>query len=399
MLDDPIQTNAYTNLSATKWWFERRAELEILARERSPLYVYNDETLNDTLFDLLWIDAVDNLFYTVAANPLPRILEKAYQLGAGFKCATSVELKHVLKVFRGVVSQRLIFDPVFAGPEEHDYAFKQGAFVLLNNILLLKTWPDVFRGKGIFVCVARENLQQFHNSIQNGTSTLKLGVAPSEIGTLLQLLKRLSITVRGLHVQLKAPFSVPHDLSETASFLDGLSDHFPEASIFSFGNGIGISMKPGLEILDFQDTRNNLEAIKDMYPKFQFWLEPGDCIVSHAGVLLTKVTETNQIEGNYYVRINEGMELLVRSPLYGPQHEVVNFSKLGEKATRLTHIMSSDGDPNHTVFCVKHLAPVEEGDILLITNTGSCGPGQGLGSNTAAHQHYLCARKMCSVKI
>ena len=190
MLDDPIQTNSYTNVSATKWWFERRAELGILARERSPLYVYNDETLNDTLFDLLCIEAVDTLFYTVAANSHLKILEKAYQLGVGLKCSSSMELEHVLRVFPGVVSQKLIFAPIFAGPEEYDYAFKQGATVLLNNILLLKTWPDVFRGKNIFICVASENVQQSHNSIQNGPSPLKFGVAPSEIDTLLKLLKR-----------------------------------------------------------------------------------------------------------------------------------------------------------------------------------------------------------------
>ena len=399
MLDDPVQTNSYTNVSATKWWFERRAELEILARERAPLYVYNDETLNDTFFDFLWIDAVDSLFYTVAANPHLRILEKAYQLGVGLLCSSSVELEHVLRVFPEVGSQKLIFAPIFAGPEEYDYAFRQGAIVLLNNILLLKTCPDVFRGKDIFICVARENPHQSHNSIKNEPSPLKCGIAPSEIDTLVQIIKSLSITVRGLHAQLRAPFLVSHDLSETASFLAGLIEHFPGASIFSLGNGIGISIKPGLEILDFQATKNKLEAIKDMYPKFTFWLEPGDCIVSHAGALLTKVTETHQMEGNYYVRINEGMELLLRSPQYGPQHEVVNFSKLGEKATRLTHIMGLDDDPNHTICCVKHLAPVDEGDILLITNTGARVPGQRLGSNKAAHQHFLCARKMCSVKI
>ena len=387
------------NVSATKWWFERRADLEILVRERSPLYVFNDETLNDTLFDLLLIDAVDSLFYTVAANPHLRILEKAYQLGVGLKCSSSVELEHVLRVFPVFASQKLIFAPIFAGAEEYDYAFRQGAIVLLNNILLLKTCHDIFRGKDIFICVAGENTQQSHNSIKNSPSPLEFGVKPSDIDTLVQILKRLSITVRGLHVQLRAPFSVPHDLSETASFLAGLAEHFPEASILSIGNRIGVSMKPGLEILDFQATSNKLEAIKDMYPKFALWLEPGDCIVSHAGVLLTKVTETHLMEGIYYARINEGMELMVRSPQYGPQHEVVNFSKLGEKATRLIHLIGIDDEPNHTNCCVKHLAPVEEGDILLITNTGACGPGKGLGSNKAAHQHYLRARKMCSVKI
>ncbi|MBE9572037.1 MAG: hypothetical protein IMF11_15520 [Proteobacteria bacterium] len=401
MLDDHIQTNWCTNASAPVWWFDRKGELEALSKERCPLYVYDDETLNDTFFDLLCIDAVDTLFYTVAANPHPRILEKAYQLGAGFKCASSVELEHVLRAFTGIESQKLLFAPTLAGPEEYDYAFKKGATVLINNIFNLKSWPDIFKDRDIFICIEMENLQQPQNVFQDSRSSWKSGIASSEFDTLAQLLKGLSITVRGLHVQLKAPIFSPPDLNETVSFLAGLSGHFPEASVFSFGNGIGVSIKPGQDIPDFTATKDDLEAVKDMYPAFGFWLVPGDRIVSHAGVLLTKVTETHQIERNYYVRINAGMEVLVSSALYGPHHEIVNFSKLGEKETRLTHVMSLNGEPGDTLCYAKRLVPVEKGDILLITNTGACGSDQGLGFQAleAEHQHYLCARKMCSVKI
>jgi diaminopimelate decarboxylase/aspartate kinase len=401
MLDDHIQTNLCANASAPVWWFERRDELEALSKERCPLYVYDDETLNDTFFDLLCIDAVGRLFYTVAANPHPRILEKAYQLGAGFACASSVELEHVLRAFPGIESQKLLFATTFSGPEEYEYAFRKGAIVLINNIFNLKSWPDVFKDRDIFICIERENLQQPQNVFQGSRSSLKSGIASSEFGTLVHLLKDLSITVRGLHVQLKAPIFTPPDLNETVSFLAGLSGHFQEASVFSFGNGIGVSIKPGQEIPDFPATRDNLEAVKDMYPEFGFWLIPGDRIVSHAGVLLTKVTETHQIEGNYYVRINAGMEVLVCSALYGRHHEIVNFSKPGEKETRLTHIIGIEGGPDNAICCVKRLAPVEKGDILLITNTGACGSDQGLGFQAleAEHQHYLRARKMCSVKI
>ena len=377
MLDDHIQTNLCTDASVPGWWFERKDELKALSRERCPLYVYNDETLNDTFFDLLCIDAVGRLFYTVASNPHPRILEKAYQLGAGFKCGSSVELEHVLKIFTGIESQKLLFATTSAGPEEYDYAFKKGATILIKDLFSLKSLPDVFKDRDIFIGIERGNLQQPQNVVQGRRSSLKSGIASSEFDILVQLLKDLSITVRGLHVQLKAPTFSPPDLNETVSFL------------------------AGLEIPDFTATKDNLEAVKDMYPKVGFWLIPGDRIVSHAGVLLTKVTETYQIEGNDYVRINAGMELLVRSALYGPRHEIVNFSKPGEKETRLTHIIGIEGKPDNTLCCVKRLAPVEKGDILLITNTGACGSDQGLGLQAleAEHQHYLRARKMCSVKI
>ena len=63
-----------------EWWHARKGELLALAEEGSPLCVYNEETLNETLFDLLSIEAVNRVFYPVKANPHPKILEKAYEL-------------------------------------------------------------------------------------------------------------------------------------------------------------------------------------------------------------------------------------------------------------------------------------------------------------------------------
>ena len=46
-----------------------------------PLYVFDEETLNEILFDLLSIDVIDCLFYPVHANPHPKILRKAVEQG------------------------------------------------------------------------------------------------------------------------------------------------------------------------------------------------------------------------------------------------------------------------------------------------------------------------------
>ena len=54
-----------------KWWFDRREELENLAREKSPVRIYVDEILNEVLFDFLCIDAIERVFYNACTNPHP----------------------------------------------------------------------------------------------------------------------------------------------------------------------------------------------------------------------------------------------------------------------------------------------------------------------------------------
>jgi hypothetical protein len=61
------------------------------------------------------------------------------------------ELEHVLRTFTGIESQKLLFATTFAGPEEYDYAFKKGATVLINDFFPLKSWPDVFKDRDIFL--------------------------------------------------------------------------------------------------------------------------------------------------------------------------------------------------------------------------------------------------------
>jgi len=82
---------------ANDWWFPRKEELLSVAGKGCPIYVYNEETLNETFFDLLSIDALDLLFYPVHANPHPKILRKAFELDVGFKCLSIDEITRILK--------------------------------------------------------------------------------------------------------------------------------------------------------------------------------------------------------------------------------------------------------------------------------------------------------------
>ena len=384
-----------------EWWFERKDELKALVTNKCPLFIYNDETLNDTFFDLLWIEDLDRLIHTVTANPHPRILEKVYRLGANFKCSSSAELAHLLKTFPGISSVQLLFSSDLAGPEDYEYSFKRGVTVMLENISSLRSWPDVFKNRDIFLCIKIGHDQDDHNISESGQASRKSGIMPSEIKSLVHLLNRSEVSVKGLHAQLENTASAPPGLNETASFLAGLSGHFPEVSVLSFGSGIGLSMKSGQGIPDIPATKENLHAVRDSYPQFKLWLQPGHRIVSHAGVLLTKVTQAGRQGGIACIRLNTGMGMLTHSAVYGLHYDIINFSRLNEKATMQAHIMGQDDDPKNAISCVIRPAPVEEGDILLITNTGSYVPGTKLGSDSldSVPAHYLCARKMCPVRI
>ena len=54
------------NPTRKHWWHFRNEELIALAETRAPLYVYNEETLNEIFFDLSAMDALSGLFLPIS---------------------------------------------------------------------------------------------------------------------------------------------------------------------------------------------------------------------------------------------------------------------------------------------------------------------------------------------
>jgi len=370
---------------ANEWWAERREELETLARDKSPVRIYIDEILNEVLFDFLYIDTVERIFYKAGTNPHPRILEKVNRMGAGFKCVSTSEIRHLSNIFPDITAGQFLFAPDFAGPEDYAYAFKKDIPVILNDVYPLKTWPNVFQEKKVFLHV-----------LSFKQDPAEPGIPASEIKNAAKLLKDLGTKMKGLHIESEeANLFEPDNLMKMASFLAGLAVSFPELSFFSLGNDIGLSRKPTTGARDIKGIRQELEAVRDAYPRLRLWLEPGAAVFSDAGVILTRVTEVNERDGRTYVRIDIDMAMLLQQEIYGKHPDILNLSKLNKTATMLTHVIGKDSRIDDSICYVTRLAPIDKGDILLITNTGI----SSLPLAEPIKEHYLNARKMCPVNI
>jgi diaminopimelate decarboxylase/aspartate kinase len=139
------------------------------------------------------------------------------------------------------------------------------------------------------------------------------------------------------------------------------------------GGGLGIPERPGQVDLDIVALGAGLETLKTANPKYEFWLEPGRYVVAQAGVLLATVTQTKGKGDVQYVGINTGMNSLIRPALYGAYHEIVNLSRLDEPATQLVNVVGPICETGDRLGSERLLPQSEEGDVLLIANTGAYG--------------------------
>jgi bifunctional diaminopimelate decarboxylase / aspartate kinase len=374
---EPQKDNLDSTMNmANDWWLPRKEELLSVAGKGCPIYVYNEETLNETLFDLLSLDSLDTLFYPVHANPYPRILGKAFELDVGFKCISIDEITRVLGDFPKIVPQRMLFVPNHAHGEDLGRAFDYGAHIAVNNLNILKRWPDIFQDREIFICMDMGHEQ--------GSSGL------------------LETCVRGFYIRPQINLHPLQELNETISFFTETSRHFPAVSTLIFGNSMDLNVNHEKELMDISDLGDYLETIKDTCPQYRLWLELPDFMISHAGVLLTKVIKTGEEEGTRYIRINMDMKGPLYDGLCGASHQIINLSKADdEEIAIMTRIIGLDKGRENTIDFMEAPASAEKDDILLFSNMGAYGPGMDFDEKgrDSVPEHYLHARSMCRVKI
>ncbi|MBH23530.1 MAG: diaminopimelate decarboxylase [Myxococcales bacterium] len=355
------------------WWHERQEELVQLAGEASPRYVYDGASLDGAARALLDMNAIDRVFYAIKANPNPDILRRFHEHGLGFECVSPGELERVQELFPNISPERILYTPNFAPREEYAAGLERGVWVTLDNLHPLESWPELFAGRELFVRIDPGQGRGHHDYVKTAGARSKFGISVDQLGRLQELLERADARVIGLHAHSGSGILSPEGWSETALLLTSIADRFPHVRYIDLGGGLGVPEKPAHTALDLGALDASLQTIRDAHPRFEFWLEPGRFLVAQAGVLLATVTQLKTKTDVYYVGIDAGMNSLIRPALYGAYHAIVNLSRLDAPTTRVANIVGPICETGDTLGYDRRIADPQEGDVLLIANTGAYG--------------------------
>lgn len=356
------------------WWRVRRPELLGLATSQGPAYVYDAATLRERARALRALGAVSRVFYAVKANAHPGVLRVFEEEGLGFECVSASELDHVLAVLPGLDPSRLLFTPNFAPREEYVYGFAVGARLTLDNLHPLVHWPEVFRAREIFLRLDPGRGRGHHSHVRTAGAQSKFGLAPEQLAEIQPLLETCGARVVGLHAHSGSGVRTAEAWSEVAEFLAAAAERFPDVRVLDLGGGLGVKERPGqvpLNLAELGDLLSRFKAATN--PPFDLWLEPGRFLVSEAGVLLARVTQVKHKGEVTFVGLDTGMNSLIRPPLYGAYHAIVNLTRLGEPATWVAHVVGPICETGDILGRSRRLPPTEEGDVLLIANAGAYG--------------------------
>jgi len=373
------------------WWLNRKDELIAIAKKSSPLYVYEEGALDRSLSKISRLNSIDRVFYSIKANRQRDILKKFYDEKLGFECVSPFEVKYILELFPKIDPKRILFTPNFASKNEYEYAFEKKVIVTLDNLFPIKGWPDLLKGKEVFVRVDPGHGQGHHKYVHTAGIRSKFGVSPEQFDELADSVKRNDIKVKGLHTHVGSNIFTPETWSNNARFMASMAGMFPEAEVFDLGGGLGIVEKPGRIELDMGTLNTMLQEVASAYPKYKLWIEPGRFLVAEAGVLLAKVTQTKKKDEYNYIGIDTGMNSLIRPALYGAHHEIVNLSKIGKPSNVVANIVGPICESGDILGYERPMPEPSEGDVILIATAGAYGHVMGSNYNMRepAKEYFL----------
>lgn len=355
------------------WWRERRQELVEIADRGTPVFVYDVPTLREAVDQLQKLKSVDRILYSIKANSHPAIIDLFDKRGLDFECVSPGEVRHVLEHLPGIDPARILFTPNFAPRHEYEAAFEAGVMVTLDNLYPLEYWPEVFRGRRIFVRVDPGRGRGHHDFVKTAGSQSKFGVWGDQFERFGELAAANDVHIVGLHAHTGSGILMAENWREVASFLASLAEKLPEVEALNLGGGLGVVERPGQIALDLQEVDASLQIVREAHPHLKLWLEPGRFLVAQAGVLLARVTQLKQKDTVSYVGVDAGMNSLIRPALYGSYHRIANLSAEAGREKIVTNIVGPICESGDVLGHERRIAAPREGDVLAIATVGAYG--------------------------
>ncbi len=359
--------------AADTWWMKKREQLMALADEHANAYVYDRNSVAEAATRLTELENVDRILYAVKANFNAELLKAVDAAGVDFECVSPGEVEWVEKVIPGLDRSRILFTPNFAPRAEYAWALEHGLQVTLDNLYPLQAWPELFRDSDLFVRIDPGQGRGHHEHVKTAGVHSKFGVPRFEVAELRQLVDAAGARVVGIHAHSGSGILDPNNWRTVAGELVQIAEQFPAVETIDLGGGIGVPEKPGDKPIDLATVDATLAEIKNTYPQYRLWLEPGRYIVAQAGVLLTHVTQTKGKGEMRYVGVGTGMNTLIRPALYGAYHEIVNLTRAGEAPSETVTIVGPICETGDRLGSDRLLPPTAEGDVILIANAGAYG--------------------------
>ncbi len=355
----------------------------------TPFHIYDEMGIRQTGENLKKAFAGIDCFreyYAVKALPNPKILSLMKDMGFGFDCSSIAELRLSRQV--GGRGEDIMFTSNNTSALDFIEAAKDGGSILnlddLNLLAKVKVMPELMSFR------YNPGAKRSGNEIIGNPTEAKYGVSDDQIIDAYRQAKSLGVKRFGIHTML-ASNELNHEYMVQTSrmLLELIADISAELDItFEFiniGGGLGIPYEPGMAELDIAAMGAQItELFKSFRGQYGYepalYMESGRFMTGPHGVLVTTAINRKDIYRTY-VGVDASMSCLMRPGMYGAYHHIDVLDKNGAAETEIVDVVGSLCENNDKFAVQRPLPKIEDGDILVIQDTGAHGSAMGFNYN------------------
>lgn len=355
----------------------------------TPFHIYDEKGIQETGEQLKKAFSHINCFreyYAVKALPNPRILSIMAEMGFGFDCSSIAEL--ILARQAGGCGDDLMFTSNNTTKEDFAVAAADGGSIInLDDISLL----DKLDAVPELLCFRyNPGSRRDGNDIIGNPVESKYGVSHDQIVDAYRKAQQMGVKRFGLHTMLASNELNYSYMVQTADMLLRLIEEIAKELSITFefiniGGGFGIPYEPGIPQLDIESMAREITM---HFTEFQqrhgyqpaLYMESGRYMTGPHGVLVTTAINRKDIYRTY-IGVDASMSALMRPGMYGAYHHIEVPGKDGRNGTEVVDVVGALCENNDKFAIQRELPKIENGDLLVIEDTGAHGSAMGFNYN------------------
>ncbi len=366
----------------------------------TPFHIYDEIGIRDTGTKLNKVFAGIQGFreyFAVKALPNPRILEIMADMGFGFDCSSIPEL--LLSRQAGGKGEDLMLTSNNTDLKEFQVAMEDGGCILnLDDISLVSKVPHLPE----LICFRyNPGPRRSGNNIIGNPVESKYGVAHHQLLDAYRAAKSAGAERFGLHTMLASNELNYAYMVQTVKMLLEIAEWVSSEldlrfEFINMGGGLGIPYRPEDPAFDLQAMGHEIGALfaefirRNGYaPKL--YMESGRYMTGPHGVLVVKAINRKEIYRTY-IGVDACMSALMRPAIYGAYHHIDVLGKSVDDQTVEVDVVGSLCENNDKFAIQRPLPPIDEGDLLVIHDTGAHGHAMGFNYNGKLRPQELLLR-------
>ncbi len=342
-------------------------------------------------------------FFAVKALPNPQVLSIIRDMGFGFDCSSIPELMLARQV--GARGGDIMFTSNNTSADEFEAALGAGGCILnLDDISLIDKLPVL---PDLLCFRYNPGAKRPGNAIIGKPEEAKFGVSDGQIAEAYRRARDGGVRRFGLHTMLVSnERDYAYMVETTRMLLDLAAWLMGELGIrFEFiniGGGLGIPYRPEDAPLDVESLGREAASLLDDFKAQHgtapaLYMESGRYLAGAHGVLVTRVINRKETYRTY-VGVDATMAALMRPGMYGAYHQIDVVGKESGGEMETVDVVGALCENNDKFAIQRALPRIDDGDLLVIHDTGAHGQAMGFNYNGRLRPQELLLRSDGSVE-